>query len=109
LARFERRSAPVREFDDVELFCILEKETHPHEFTADGAPFGTRVFAADVIGGKRLMTEFADFFRVRAAQHLDNVLEADTEPAFLADAINAREEFLRGERAVPRLPRGEAV
>ena len=109
LSRFERRAAPVGEFDDVELFRVLKQQTEPHEFTADGAPFGTRMFAANVVGGKRLMAEFADFFRVRAAQHLDDVLEADAETAFLADAINARQKFLRGKGSIPSLPRREAV
>ena len=52
LPRFERRAAPVREFDDVEPVRVLKKETQPHEFTANGAPFGTGMFATDVVGGK---------------------------------------------------------
>ena len=103
LPRFERGAAGVGEFDDVELFGVLKQQTEPHQFAADGAPFGARMFAADVVGGERLVAKFADLFRVRAAQHLDDVLEADAEPAFLADAINAREEFLRGKRAIPCL------
>ena len=55
------------------------------------------------------MAEFADLFRVRATEHLDDVLEADAKSAFLADAINAREKLLRGEGPVPGLARREAV
>ena len=55
------------------------------------------------------MAELANLFRVRAAEHFDNVLKADTESAFLADAIDTRQEFLRGKGSVPRLPRRETI
>ena len=59
--RFERRAAGVGEFNDVEFFRILEKKTEPDQFTANGAPFGARMFAANIVGGKRLMAKFANF------------------------------------------------
>ena len=109
LPRFERCAALVREFDNVELFRVLEKEAQPHEFTADCAPLGARMFTTNVVGGKRLMAKLADFLRVRAAEDLDDVLEADAESAFLANAIDARQEFLRSEGSIPRLPRRETI
>ncbi len=67
------------------------------------------MFAADVVGGEPVVAELADFFRVRAAEHLDDVLDADAESAFLPNAIDAREKLLRRQRAVPRLARRETI
>ena len=39
----------------------------------------------------------------------DDVLDADAEAAFFADAIDAGEEFLGGDGAVPGFARGEAI
>ena len=51
----------VRQFDDVELVRVLEQQTEPHQFAADRAPLGARVFAADVVGGKRLWPNLRTF------------------------------------------------
>ena len=101
LARLERRAAGVRQLDDVEFLRVLEQQAEPHQFAADRRPFGARVFLADAVGRKRVMAQLADFLRVRAAEHLDDVLDADAKSAFLADAIDAGEKFLRGQRAIP--------
>ena len=42
-------------------------------------------------------------------EDFDDVVQADAKTVFLADAINAGEKFLRGERAVKRGARGEAI
>jgi hypothetical protein len=55
------------------------------------------------------VTPFADFFRVRAGQNLDHMVQADAEALLLADAIDAGEKFLRGQRAVERGARRKAV
>ena len=46
------------------------------------------------------MIPLADFFRVRAGENFNDVVQTDAEAGFLADAKNAREKFLRGECAV---------
>ncbi len=109
LPRFQRGAAGIGQFDDVKLLGILEQQAEPHQFASDGAPLGTGMLAADVVGGKILMAELADFFGVRAAKHFNNVLDAHAKTAFLANAIDTGEEFLRGERAIPRGTWGEAV
>ena len=70
---------------------------------------GAAVFLADAVGGKLVVAPLADFLRVRAGEHFDDVVQADAEAAFLADAIDAGEKFLRGERAVEGGARREAV
>ena len=55
------------------------------------------------------MIPFADFFRVRAGQDFDDVVQADAKTVFLADAIDAGEKFLRGERAVKSFARRKAI
>ena len=87
----------------------LPQQAEAHQFAADRRPFGAAVFLADAIGGELRVTPFADFFRVRAGQHFDDVIQPDAETVRLADAIDAGEKFLRGQRAVERVARREAV
>src|SRR5882724_2113242 len=56
-----------------------------------------------------MMIELADLLRVRARQHFDNVIESHAETGALANAVDAREKFLRVQRAVVSLTRAEAV
>ncbi len=70
---------------------------------------GAAVLPADAVGGKLVVPPAADFVGVRAGQHLDDVVQADAEAASLADAIDAGEEFLRGQRAVEGGARREAI
>ena len=102
LPLFKRRQAVVRQFQHAEFLRRLPEKTETHEFTADGGPFRAAVLLADAVGGKLRVIPFADFFRVRAGQDFDHVVQADAEALFLADAIDAGEKFLRGERAVER-------
>jgi hypothetical protein len=52
---------------------------------------------------------FADFFRVRAVEDFDNMIQPNAKTVFLADAIDARKKFLRGQRAVEGFTRRKAV
>ena len=56
-----------------------------------------------------MVAELTDLFRFRAAEHFDDVLDADAEAALLTNAIDAREKLLRRERAIPRLAGSEAI
>ena len=109
LARFQRGAAFVCYFDDVELGGVLAEQTEADQFAADGGPFGTGVFAADVVGRKGVVGPFPDAFGFRAAKDFDDVLDADAETAFFADAVYAGEKFLGGDGAVECLAGGEAV
>ena len=55
------------------------------------------------------MPALADRFRVGAGQHFDDVVEAESEAAFLLHAQDAGEKFLRRDRAVESLARVETV
>src|SRR5262249_25567526 len=88
---------------------FLVQQAQSHQFAADGRPFGARVFAADVVGGERVMLPFADAFGLGAAEDFHNMLDAHAEAAFLANAVDAGEKFLGGDGAVESLARGEAI
>ena len=56
-----------------------------------------------------MVVPFAHVFRVRAHQYIDDVIEAEAEPVFFADSIDARQKFLRGERAVECFTRRQTI
>ena len=109
LPRFQRRATGSVSSTMLNFSAFWNSRPSRTSSRPIGAPLGARVLSADVVGRKRLMAELADFFRVRAAEHLDHVLDADAKSAFLADAINAREKFLCGQRAIPGRARRQAV
>ena len=108
-AFLERAPAFVGQFQHAEFFRRLPEKAEPDQFAADGRPFGAAVFLANAVGGKLRVIPFADFFRVRAGEDFDHVVQADAKTVFLADAIDAREKFLRGERAIESFARRKAV
>ena len=55
------------------------------------------------------MASLPDRLRVRAAQNIDDMVQPKSESAFRVDAMDAGEKFLRRNRAVERLARGEAI
>ena len=67
------------------------------------------MFLADAERRKLRVIPFADFFRVRAGENFDDVVQPDAKTVFLADAINARKKFLRRQRAVKCGARRKAV
>src|ERR1039457_6578711 len=105
----ERGTACVRDFQHAEFFGSLPEKTEAHKLAADGGPFGAAVFLADAVSRKLRVTPLADFFRIRASQNFDDVIQSDAKTVFLADAIDAGKKFLRGERAVKRGARGKTV
>src|SRR6266851_3050154 len=98
-----------REFEHTGALSGLEEAALADQLAADRLPFGTAVFGADAVGGKLVVPPFADFFGVRAGEHFDDVIETEVEAGVLADAIDAGEKFVRGERAVVRGAGREAV
>ena len=67
------------------------------------------MFLADAVGGKLFVAPLADFFRVRAGEDFDDVIQSHAKTVFLADAIDAREKFLRRQRAIERGARRKAI
>src|SRR5665213_859088 len=106
---FERGAAFVRQFQHAEFVRGLPEKTEPHQFAANRGPFGTAVFLADAEGRKLRVIPFADFFRVRAGEDLDNVVQPDAKTVFLTNSIDAGKKFLRGQRAVEGGARRKAV
>src|SRR5664279_4457739 len=105
----ERGTACVRDFQHAEFFGGLPEKTEAHKLAADGGPFGAAVFLADAVSRKLRVTPLADFFRVRASQNFDDVIQSDAETVLFTDAIDTGEKFLRGQRAVERGAREKAV
>ena len=55
------------------------------------------------------MPALPDRFCLRAGQHFDDVIQAETEAALSLDAMNAGEKFLRGNGAVESLARRQTI
>ena len=72
----------------------------PFESASDRGPRRAALCPADAVGRKFAVAPAPDFLGVGPGQHLDDMIASDTEPALLADAENAGEEFLRGDGAV---------
>src|SRR5690242_10204584 len=72
-------------------------------------PLGPRMLPADAECRERLMPPSLDLVRLRAAEDVDDMMEADAEAALLLDAEHAGEELLPCQSAVDPLARGEAV
>jgi len=106
-------AAFVCKFQHAEFLRGLAEKAEPDEFAANRRPFGTAVFLADAVSRKLRVIPLADFFRVRAGEDFDNVIQADAKTVFLADAIDAGENFCaasvpsnvaRGERQLSQAP-----
>src|SRR5208282_2665814 len=87
----------------------LPQIAQPHQFPSDGLPVRAAVFPSNAISGKLLVPPAPDFVRVGTCQHFDNMTQTEAKAAFLPDAIDAGEKFLRGDRAVEGVARLEAI
>src|SRR5690242_6231704 len=63
----------------------------------------------DVVSREQFESELSNLFRIRAGKNLDDMIESNSEPALLANSIDARKKFLGGDRAIPHRARGKAV
>ena len=97
LALRENRAAFGRQFKHVELIRILFHETETNQLPANRAPFGTSKLFPDAVSGKLLMVPLAHVFRVRAEQHVHNLIQAKPDAALLARAHDAGKKFLPSE------------
>src|SRR5207237_656388 len=109
LALRQCRAARRRQFNHGVAVGGLSQITQPYQLPRDSLPLRSRVFPADSVSREFVMPPFADFFRVGAGEHLDGMIQAEVEATLFTDAINTRQKFLRGERAVPGLAGRQAV
>src|SRR3954453_3665044 len=79
------------------------------QFPADSLPGSARQIRADAISRYRVMSPLPDRFGICARQPVHDMIQSKWEPAFLLDAVNARQELLCGQRSVERLLRLEAI
>src|SRR5437773_2228651 len=70
---------------------VLCQQSEPHHFASDRDPLITAVLPANAIGGKLRVFPASNLLRVPSCQYLGNVPQADAEPAFLFNALDARE------------------
>ena len=105
----ERRASFGRQFKHRESFRPLPQIAEPDQLASDGLPLRAFHFLADTVGRNFVVVPFAHVFRVRAHQYIDDVIEAEAEPVFFADSIDARQKFLRGERAVECFTRRQTI
>jgi hypothetical protein len=106
---FERGQALWRQRQHIKFIGELFHEPKSHQLAADRLPFRPAVFLSDAIRGKLLVLPFPHALGLRPRQHLDDLVDAEVEPALPADAVNAGKEFLGRQRAVVSVAWGKTI
>ncbi len=84
-------------------------ESQAQQLASDCLPGVAFQVAANAISGKFIVAALTDHFRVRPAENIDNVIQAETESVSRVNAIDAGKEFLRVHRSVESFARLQTI
>src|SRR5687767_1131929 len=80
-----------------------------HQLPYHRTPLTRVELGADAEGAERVMSVLHDLRRALADQHIDHMLRSEVISARLPAAVNARQNLLRGLRAIPHFRRQQTI
>ena len=101
LALSQHVQARLVQRDHFELVLgLFRQQPQADQLAADRLPLGLGMFPANAVGAQLMVPVLADIFGLRAQEHVHSMIEAEVEAAVPADAVHARKQLLRFQRAV---------